>query len=122
MARQTILVVDDDDAIAMSFARILQQHGYDVETAGTGHEAIEKCKNNSFDLALLDIRLPDMEGTQLLQALHAVRIKIMVTGYASLDSALQSLLLDANAYVMKPVEPDELLKIVADALSEQQTS
>ena len=75
-------------------------------------------------MALLDIKLPDMDGTQLLKELHAVRdtmVKIMVTGYASLDSALQSLLLEADAYVLKPVEPDELLKVVAEALSERQT-
>ena len=116
-------MVDDDVAILASFADILEQHGYDVETATTGHEAIEKCKNGSYDIALLDIRLPDIDGTQLLKELHSVSgtmIKIMVTGYAGLDSALQSLLLGADAYVMKPVDPDELLKVVAEALSERQ--
>jgi DNA-binding NtrC family response regulator len=118
----TVLVVDDDFNIRTSFARVLEQHGYHVETAATGHEAIEKCKNGSYDLALLDIRLPDMDGAQLLKELNAIcgtMIKIMVTGYASLDSALQSLLLEANAYVTKPVGGDELLKVVADALREQ---
>jgi DNA-binding NtrC family response regulator len=124
MRRQNILVVDDDEAILASFARILEQHGYDVETAANGHEAIERCKNGSYDLALLDVRLPDMDGTQLLKELHATgdtMIKIMVTGYASLDSALQSLLLEAKAYVLKPVDPGELLKVVGEALSERQT-
>jgi DNA-binding NtrC family response regulator len=121
---QTVLVVDDDVAILTSLAQILEQHGYKVETAATGHEAIEKCKNDSYDLALLDIRLPDVDGTQLLKELNSVcdtMIKIMVTGYASLDSAMRSLLLGANAYVTKPVDPDELLKVIAEALSERQT-
>jgi DNA-binding NtrC family response regulator len=124
MGLPTILMVDDDEAILTSFARILGQHGYDVETAVTGYEAIERCNNGSYDVALLDIRLPDMDGTQLLEQLHAVRdtmIIIMVTGYASLDSAMQSLLLGANAYVLKPVDPDELLKVIAEGLSERQT-
>ena len=124
MAHLAILVVDDDQVILQSFARILERHGYDVETAATGHEAIERCKNGLYDVALLDIKLPDMDGTQLLKELHAVSdtmVKIMVTGYATLDSALQSLLLEANAFVLKPVEPDELLKVVAEALSERQT-
>jgi DNA-binding NtrC family response regulator len=124
VAHATILVVDDDQVILQSFARILERHGYDVETAATGHEAIERSKNGSYDVALLDIKLPDMDGTQLLKELHAVSdtmVKIMVTGYASLDSALQSLLLEADAYVLKPVEPDELLKVVTEALSERQT-
>jgi DNA-binding NtrC family response regulator len=122
--RPTILVVDDDEAILTSFARILEQHGCDVETAATGHEAIDRCKNSSYDLALLDIRLPDIDGTQLLEELQAISetmIKITVTGYASLDSAVQSLLFGANAYVLKPVDPDELLKTVAEALSERET-
>lgn len=125
MAHATILVVDDDQIILQSFARILKKRGYDVETAATGHEAIERCKKGSYDLALLDIKLPDMDGTQLLKELNAVSdtmIKIMVTGYATLDSALQSLLLEASAYVIKPVDSDELLKVVAEALSERQTS
>ena len=108
MTHTTILVVDDDQVILQSFARTLEQRGYDVETAATGHEAIVRCKNVSYDVVLLDIKLPNIDGTQLLKELHAVSdtmIKIMVTGYASLDSALQSLLLEADAYVLKPVEP-----------------
>ena len=121
MAQATILVVDDDEAILNSFARVLEKRGYSVEMAATGQEAIERCESNSYDLALLDIKLPDMDGTQLLKELHArhhTMIKIMVTGYASLDSAVQSLLLGAHGYVMKPVDPDKLLTIVADALKE----
>ena len=125
MKSPTILVVDDDFAIRTSFARVLGKHGYDVETAATGHEAIERCKNDSYDVALLDIKLPDMDGTQLLKKLNAMSgamIKIMITGYSSLDSALRSLLLEANAYVIKPVDDDELLKVVAEALSTRQNT
>jgi two-component system response regulator YesN len=66
-----------------------------------------------------------MDGTQLLQELDAMSgamIKIMITGYSSLDSALRSLLLEANAYVIKPVDDDELLKVVAEALSTRQNT
>jgi DNA-binding NtrC family response regulator len=118
-----VLVVDDDQVILSSFAHSLSKHGYDVETAETGHEAIEKCKSGSYDLTLLDIRLPDMDGTQLLEQLQEIEpkmITIMVTGYASLDSALRSLILQANAYVLKPVDPDELLKVVRATLNERQ--
>jgi len=121
----TILVVDDDFAIRTSFARILERHGYDVETVTSAQEAIERCKNGSYDVALLDIKLPDMDGTQLLKELDAMSgamIKIMITGYSSLDSALRSLLLEANAYVIKPVDDDELLKVVAEALSTRQNT
>ena len=121
MGKLTILVVDDDREILSSFMHILRGHGYDVETAETGHEAIEKCKGGSHDLALLDIKLPDMDGTQLLGQLQEIDPKmrtIMVTGYAGLDGALRSLILQANAYVLKPVDPDELLKVVRATLSE----
>lgn len=124
MARPTILVVDDDELILMDFTHVLKQHGYDVETATTGHEAIERCENSSYDVALLDIKLPDMDGTQLLEELNVISgtmIKIMVTGYGGLDSAVRSLLLEANAYVSKPVDHDELLKTITDALRERQT-
>lgn len=124
MGQLTILVVDDDQVILKSFARTLEKHGYDVETAVTARETIEKCKHGSYDLALLDIKLPDMDGTQLLKELHAISdtmITIMVTGYPSPDSALQSLLLEADAYVVKPVDPDQLLQVVAEALSKRQT-
>ncbi|MGZ4847892.1 MAG: response regulator [Halobacteriota archaeon] len=125
MKSPTILVVDDDFAIRMSFARVLKEHGYDVDTATSAHEAIEHCKKGSYDLALLDIKLPDMEGTQLLKELNVMSgamIKIMITGYSSLDSALRSLLLEANAYVIKPVDDDELLQVVAEALSTRQNT
>jgi Response regulator containing CheY-like receiver, AAA-type ATPase, and DNA-binding domains len=91
----------------------------------SAQEAIERCKKGSYDVALLDIKLPDMDGTQLLKKLSAMSgamIKIMITGYSSLDSALRSLLLEANAYVIKPVDDDELLKVVAEALSTRQNT
>ncbi|MGA2884528.1 MAG: response regulator [Halobacteriota archaeon] len=121
MGKLTILVVDDDREILTGFMHILSEHGYNVETAETGHEAIEKCKSGSHELALLDINLPDMDGTQLLEQLREIDPKmrtIMVTGDASLDGALRSLILQANAYVLKPVDPDELLKVVSATLNE----
>jgi len=121
VGKLTILVVDDDREILSSFMHLLSENGYGVETAETGHEAIEKCKRGSHDLALLDIKLPDMDGTQLLEQLQGIDPKmrtIMVTGYASLDAALRALILQANAYVQKPVDPDELLKVVSATLNE----
>ena len=121
MEKLTILVVDDDREILSSFMHILSEQGYGVETAETGHEAIEKCKSGSHDLALLDINLPDMDGTQLLGQLQEMDPKmrtIMVTGDANLKGALRSLILQANAYVLKPVDPDELLKVIKATLNE----
>jgi DNA-binding NtrC family response regulator len=120
--KKRILVVDDDDAILKSVATILQLKGYDVDTAETGRQAIEKSQSQFFNLALLDIKLPDMEGTALLVKMHHTMprmMKIMVTGYPSLENAVAALNLGADAYVLKPVNPKDLLKVVEEKLTEQ---
>jgi DNA-binding NtrC family response regulator len=74
-------------------------------------------------LALLDIKLPDMEGTELLAEMHKIKphiMKIMVTGYASLDNAILSLNSGADAYIMKPVMPEKLIAVIEDKLKEQE--
>ena len=67
--KKIILVVDDDKSILRTFTRILQKSGYEIDVAETGKEAIEKADNRHYDLALVDIRLPDMDGTELLAKL-----------------------------------------------------
>ena len=121
--KKNILVVDDDESIATSIKAILQAEGYSVDVAKTGREAIEKSKTKFYNLALLDIILPDMEGTKLLTQIHGTTptmMKIMVTGYPSLENAVEAVNLGADAYVMKPVKPDELLKVVGKKLKEQE--
>jgi two-component system response regulator PilR (NtrC family) len=121
--KKQILVIDDEDSIRQVFRCILEGQGYEVETAETGVRAIEKFEEKFYNLALLDIRLPDMEGTELLTMLHKrspKTMKIMVTGYPSLDNAIKSLNVGADAYVVKPVEPSELVKIVQAKLKEQE--
>lgn len=123
MKKKSILVVDDDKAILKSFKTILQSEGYDVDTAETGEEALEKTDAQFYNLALLDIKLPDIEGTALLAEIHEYRpktMKIMVTGHATLQNAVESLNLGADAYVMKPVKPEELLRVVGEKLKEQE--
>jgi len=122
MESKRILIVDDEKDILQSMKEILELEGYTVDTAETGGEAIEKSKNQFYNLALLDIRLPDMEGTELLTKLHGTMprmMKIMVTGYPSVQNAVESLNLGADAYIMKPVKPKELLKTVEEKLKEQ---
>lgn len=102
---------------------ILQSKGYDVDTAETGKETISKSKAKTYNLAILDIKLPDVEGTELLIDLGKITpsmMKIMVTGYASLDNAVDSINFGADAYLMKPVSPEKLLETVAEKLKEQE--
>jgi DNA-binding NtrC family response regulator len=120
--RYRILVIDDDDIIREVFSLILRQKGYEVDTAQTAAEAIEKSRLNLYHLALVDVRLPDMEGTKLLQQLvePTPRMKkIIVTGYPSLDNSVESLNLGADGYIMKPVDAATLVSIVEKHLNER---
>ena len=122
MEKKKILIVDDEKDILETLKQILERKGYDVDTAETGKEALEKSKNELYNLALLDIVLPDIEGTELLTKLHGIMprmMKIMVTGSPSLQHAVKSLNLGADAYILKPVNPKELLKTIEEKLREQ---
>jgi len=120
---RTILVVDDDKSILRTFTRILQKNGYKVDSAETGKEAIEKAESIHYDLALVDIRLPDMDGTDLLakmkKPLHNT-IKIMITGSPSLESGVKALDEGADAYLVKPVKPEELLMLIKEKLKNKE--
>lgn len=117
-----ILVVDDDENICSTMKLFLELSNYDVDVANTGKEAIKKSKVEVYDVALLDIRLPDIEGTKLLTALRETTpkmIKIMVTGFPTFENAIEALKLGADDYVMKPINPEELVKIVENKLEER---
>ena len=118
-----ILIVDDDESIRKALSAVLEDRGYVVDTAQCGSEAIEKSKKSYYDLALLDIRLPDMEGTRLLKALNDTvppMVKIIVTGYPSLANAMEAVNKGADAYILKPVVMDNVLKTIREHLGKQQ--
>ena len=120
--RYRILVIDDDEGIREVFSTILRQKGYEVDTAQNAREAIEKSRSNLYHLALVDIRLPDMEGTKLLEQLVDTTPKmkkIIVTGYPSLNNSVESLNLGADGYIMKPVDTATLLSMVEKHLNER---
>jgi DNA-binding NtrC family response regulator len=120
--KHRILIVEDDENIRKTMENILQQRGYETDTAKTGQEAEQKAKVRFYNLALLDIKLPDMEGTQLLAKLHEntpKMVKIMVTGYPSLENAMEALNQGADAYVTKPVKPEKILALIKEKLEEQ---
>ena len=120
--KKSILIVEDDKAILKSLKDILQSEGYSVDTAENGQEAIQKSKEKFFNIALLDIKLPDMEGTKLLVTMHEdlpKMMKIMVTGHPSLENSVEALNLGADAYVMKPIKPEKLLALIEEKLEKQ---
>lgn len=118
-----ILVVDDDETIRTTMKAILQDEGYQVDLAGTGKEAIQKTTEKNYNIALLDIRLPDMEGVELLKLLKdgvPRTRKIMVTGYPSMQNAISALNKNADAYLLKPVDVEKLLATVKQQLDDQE--
>lgn len=118
-----ILVVDDDDTIRTTMKAILQDEGYTVDLASSAKEAIQKSQQNNYNVALLDIRLPDMEGVELLKRLKdgvPRTRKIMVTGYPSLQNAISALNKNADAYLLKPVDVEKLLNTVKQQLEAQE--
>jgi DNA-binding NtrC family response regulator len=123
MQEKNILIVDDDIDILGSFKQILELEGYKIDTAECAEDGIEKVKENFYNLALLDIKLPDMEGTDLLVVIHKLRpgiMKIMVTGYAAVDNAVLCLNRGADAFLLKPIEPEKLIDVVKEKLEEQE--
>jgi len=122
MKKASILIVDDNEGILETLSAILEEKGYHTDKAKNGTEAIEKSKTSFYNVALLDIKLPDIEGTKLLTKIEETSprmIKIMITGYASLENAVEALNLGADAYIMKPVDPENLLKVINEKLKEQ---
>jgi DNA-binding NtrC family response regulator len=117
-----ILMVDDDEHICRVMSLILEGEGFEVETAFTGENAIKKSKARAYDAAILDIRLPDMEGTKVLKAMREISpkmVKIMLTGYPNLQNAVDSLNFGADAYLMKPPNPEDIINSLRQKLQER---
>ncbi|HSV49249.1 MAG TPA: response regulator [Candidatus Acidoferrales bacterium] len=115
-----VLIIDDDKAIVNSFSKILKKSNYQTDVATTGREALWKLNDQQYDIALFDLKLPDMDGTELLRRMKEETrgtVKIMITGFPSLESGLQSLEHGADAYLVKPVQPQELLTVIEDKLA-----
>ena len=118
-----ILVIDDDESIRLVLKTILEDEGYNVDTAKNGNEAIRKTNENFYNLALIDIKLPDMEGTKLLTAMKETTppmVKIMVTGFPTVQNAIEAVNKGADGYVTKPIDDmDDLLNKIKEHLKKQ---
>jgi len=122
------LIVDDDQAILETLKKILECEGYKVDVAVSGREALSKLRSRFFNLVILDIKLPDMEGMDLLEKMNSLEkivsgiktIKIMMTGFSSEDYAIKSLNLGADAYLVKPVNPKNILETIKSQINKQE--
>jgi DNA-binding NtrC family response regulator len=118
-----ILVVDDDESIRKVLTAILEDEGYIVESVDSAKKAIQKTKRKIFNLALIDIRLPDMEGIQLLTTMKDTTPKmrkIIITGYPTLKNAVEAVNKGADAYVVKPFDMEKVLRKIKEQLKRQE--
>ncbi len=117
-----ILIVDDEELIRITVKKILKEEGYNVDTSETGSLAIEKFLKNQYDLVLLDINLPDINGLDVLKELKKINpdvLVIIVTGYASIEDAVQAIKLGAYDYIEKPLKKNTIKLIVKLAIETQ---
>ncbi len=117
-----ILVVDDDIGFLQVAGSILRAKGYEVDTAASGDEAVSRIKEHFCNVAILDISLPDIAGTELLSTLFNINpdiLAIMLTGHSSVQNAVQSLNRGAFAYLEKPLDPEHLLSVINRGLEKQ---
>jgi len=118
-----ILIIDDQESIRKSLKLALEREGYVVETAENGREAIMKCKEEFYNLALVDLRLPDMDGIELLTKMRETvpkMAKIIITGYPSQENAIEAVNRGADGYMVKPYAMEELLRKIKEQLQKQQ--
>jgi two-component system, NtrC family, response regulator AtoC len=117
-----ILIIDDDESIRTVLAAILEDLGYIIEGVGTGKEGIEKTNTHFYNLAFVDVRLPDMDGPQVLSKMRDTTPKIrkiIMTGYPSLQNAVDALNKGADAYIMKPFDMKNVIETVKEQLKQQ---
>ncbi len=111
----TILVIDDDPSIVRTLTKVLTRAGFIVDAAVSGSEAIRKLRKNSYDVSIVDLRLGDMEGTELLSMMQNTApqmLRIMLTGTPMPNSKIEEAQGKADFFLLKPVKPQELLAII----------
>ena len=122
MITEKILVVDDEESICKSVRKILSRKGYNVDDALSVADAVRKIQDTPFDLVITDLMMPKTSGMELLQIVrdHYPELDvIMITGYASIESAVKAVKLGAAGYLPKPFTPDELMTVTEKALQDR---
>jgi DNA-binding response OmpR family regulator len=120
--QSTVLVIDDELNLRRTLAMILQRAGYRVTSTGDGREALEALRAGSFDLAFLDLKLPDTNGLDLLHEIRQIQPDIPVlilTAHATLESAMEAVRQGARDYMLKPIDPHYILARAGEILAEQ---
>jgi len=123
MRKIRLLLVDDEESILKSLSKDFSQEGYEVMTASSGEDAIEKIKNNYFDIVITDLSMPGLDGIAVLNEAKKNNPDICViilTGYGDLTSAIEALRLGADDYLLKPCDTEELFLRTACSLEKRE--
>ncbi|MDD2540295.1 MAG: sigma-54 dependent transcriptional regulator [Desulfuromonadaceae bacterium] len=121
-AEKKLLVIDDEPAIREGVRRILESESFQVETFASGYAALERIKQQTFDLVITDLKMPGISGMDVLKAIKEIQPDlpvIFITGYSSVDSAVEVMKLGAVDYIAKPFTPEEMLSTVKIALKQR---
>ncbi len=125
MEKINLLIVDDEDRFLTSTAKLLGKRGYTIFTASDAAKALKVLEAEAIQLALLDVKMPGMNGIDLLREIKKrwplVEV-VMLTGHATFDSAVTGLKTGASDYLMKPAHPDELLQKLQEAFEKRKIS
>jgi len=119
-----LLIVDDELSVRDSLAKWFQEEGYQVGTAENGNDALTRLAEGRWDAALVDIKMPGIDGIELQRRMHEIDPEltvIMMTGYASVETAVSALKNGAYDYVTKPLDPDEIAHLVKNALAHKRS-
>jgi CheY-like chemotaxis protein len=114
MEKGRILVLDDDPIVTLSCKRILGAEGFSISTVEKGKDALNRLSKEDFDLLISDVRLPDINGMEVLKEARVIKPKtdvVIITGYPTLEDAKESTRLGASEYIEKPFTPDFMLNI-----------
>jgi DNA-binding NtrC family response regulator len=117
-----ILVIDDEMIVCESCKRILEEEGYEVDTALSGREALEKMKETPFDIVITDLKMPVIDGMEVLRTIrkeYPEVIVIMITGFSTVETAVEAMKLGAFDYIPKPFTPDEVSIVVKKAIEKK---
>ena len=119
---ESVLIVDDDASVRKTLSSILCLEGYLVQTMDNGNQALKAVEKEHFDVALIDIQLPDIKGVYLLSKLKLKQprmVRIIITGFPSMDNAIKAVNEGADGYVLKPFDPEQLLETIRKHLDER---
>lgn len=117
-----ILIIEDEASLRQTMTRIMRQAGCEVTAAANGPEALQRLVTSAYDLAYLDIHLPEMDGLQVLKEIHKMHPQmpvVLFTAYASLETAVEAMRLGATDYLLKPLNPEVLLNRTENILKKQ---